>query len=178
MQQATEPYVLGVDGRTFPVYFTDGTGDHRLKLTIVSVPTRTEHFLYLPDTTVSILASAAKCGVPTHAFKDFLLGHICLQKRLRKDTFFLGETRFTERSFQVNPPEPSDDIGGTPPSRRMMTDLGDVLRLLSDQRCYQERQIWSNQHLFDALLKGFEQLQLLASHFSTATCLPTNDTNY
>ncbi|RHY11057.1 hypothetical protein DYB36_003247 [Aphanomyces astaci] len=25
------------------------------------------------------------------AFKDFLLGHICLQKRLRKDTFFLGE---------------------------------------------------------------------------------------
>ncbi|KAF0698892.1 Aste57867_10516 [Aphanomyces stellatus] len=164
-QHATEPYILGVDGRTFPVYFTDGVGDHRLKITIVSVAQRMEHYLYLPETTVGILASAAKCDVASHAFKEFLIGHICLRKQLRKDTFFLGQTRFTEASFHVDPPlADGDDIGGIP-TRRMVTELGDVLRLLSDQRCFQERQIWSNQQLFDALTKGFEHMQTLAASF-------------
>ncbi|ETV96945.1 hypothetical protein, variant 1 [Aphanomyces invadans] len=170
MHRASEPYVLriasvrDVDGRTFPVYVMDGTGDQRMKVTIVSVSTRTEHVLHVPETAVSILASAAKCDVTSDSFKEFLVGHICLRKdeRTTKDTFVLGQTRFVERPFDATHLLVSD-VAETMP-RRMVADLSEVLRQLSDQRCFQERQIWSNQQLFDAIVNGFEQLHLLATH--------------
>ncbi|OQR86684.1 hypothetical protein ACHHYP_10260 [Achlya hypogyna] len=157
----TEPSILSVAGSTYPVFFTFDDATQLLTIAIVCAERSIEYSTTLPDATVSVLATAAKCDVRSQAFKAFLIDNIRLRIELRERAFYFGNTRFHERRFDARDGDLDDPVA----AKRVMHVLGDVLRSLGDQRCLHERQIWSSQQLFDTLTKGFEQMHLLASYF-------------